>query len=186
LYRKRCPFCGHNHLIRWGYYTRRGLPMFDHIRIQRIRCKSCHRTTNVLPSFLLANKQHTVNVVEDLVTCYINQPDDWQGALDISIDISTAYRYLRALVQQVNDVLPELRKALLSIDPHYCLTEHIDGAPPSVTSKRSILQRFVALAQRLLTAGVRLARDHCSNPTELYPFINYFLATDTKKALLQC
>jgi len=159
--------------------------MSDHIRIQRVRCKGCHRTSNVLPSFLLAHKQHSVSVVDDLVTCYINRPDDWQRALDITIDLSTAYRYLRVLVQQANTVLPELRKVLMDINPHYCLTEHLDGVPPSLTSNRSILQRFVALAQRLLTAGVRLTADCCDDGVTLYPFINYFLATHTHKALLQ-
>lgn len=172
-------------MIRWGYYTRRGLPIVERIRIQRVRCKNCHRTTNVLPSFLLAHKRHAVNVVDDLMTCYINRPNDWQGAPAIAMDLSTAYRYLRVLARQANDVLPELRKALLRINPHYCLTEHIDGAPPSFASKRSLLERFIMLSQRLLTDGVRLARDNCSDSTELYPFINYFLATHTHKALLQ-
>jgi len=172
-------------MIRWGYYTRRGLPISDRIRIQRIRCKSCHHTTNVLPSFLLTNKQHAVNVVDDLVNCYIHRPDDWQRALDITIDLSTAYRYLRMLVQQANIVLPELRKVLMDINPHYCLTEHLDGVPPSLTSKRRILQRFVTLNQRLLAAGVHLVGDRCVDTVTLYPFINYFLANHTKKALLQ-
>jgi transposase-like protein len=185
LYAKRCPFCGHDHLIRWGYYTRRGLPMSDRIRIQRIRCKNCCRTTNVLPSFLLTNKQHSVSVVDDLVTCYINRPDDWQRALDITIDLSTAYRYLRVLVQQANTVLPELRKVLMHINPHYCLTDHIDGIPPPLSSKRSILQRLVSLAQRLLNEGVRLVDDSCVDAVTLYPFINYFLASQTGNALLQ-
>ncbi len=99
-------------MIRWGYYTRHGLPFSNFIRIQRVRCKACHRTTNVLPSFLLAYKQHAVTVVNDLVNSYINRPDDWQGAPDIPVDLSTAYRYLRVLEQQANAALPEMRKTL--------------------------------------------------------------------------
>jgi len=172
-------------MIRWGYYTRRGLPVVCHIRIQRVRCANCHRTTNVLPSFLLAHKQHAVNIIADLVTCYINQPNGWQGNPDIAVDVSTAYRYLRVLGQQANAALPELRKTLLHLHPHYCLTDHIDGIPPALASKRTILQRFLALAQRLLAEGVRLVDDDCGDPVTLYPFINYFLASQTGKALLQ-
>jgi len=66
--------------------------MSQRIRIQRVRCNNCQRTTNVLPSFLLAHKPHAVNVVADLVNCYINQPDDWQQNPDITLDLATAYR----------------------------------------------------------------------------------------------
>jgi len=43
-------------MIRWGYYQRRGEPIASCIRIQRVRCKKCGRTTNVLPCFLLARR----------------------------------------------------------------------------------------------------------------------------------
>ena len=185
LYVKRCPFCGHDHLIRWGYYTRRGQPVAAHIRIQRVRCKNCHRTTNVLPSFLLANKQYAVNVIGDLLNCYINHPNDWHHSPDITIDLSTAYRYLRILTQQANDALPQLRKTLLCIHPYYRLNDHIDGNPASVSERRCILQRFLSLAKHLLKEGVHLIDDSYVDPVTLYPFINYFLANYTGKALLQ-
>ncbi|MBN2011858.1 transposase family protein [candidate division KSB1 bacterium] len=185
LYTKRCPFCGYDHLIRWGYYTRRGLPISAHIRIQRVRCKNCHRTTNVLPSFLLANNQHAVNLIGDLLSCYIKQPNDWHHSPDITMDLSTAYRYLRILTQQANDALPQLRKTLLCIHPQYRLNDHIDGNPVSVSERRCILQRFLSLAKRLLTEGVHLIDDSCVDAVTLFPFINYFLASQTGNALLQ-
>jgi len=185
LYTTRCPFCGHDRLIRWGYYQRQGLPLYNQVKIQRIRCKNCHRTVNVLPSFLLANKKHAVKVVDDLVTCYINHPNDWHHSPDITMDLSTAYRYLRILTQQANDALPQLRKTLLCIHPNYRLNDHIDGNPTSVSERRRILQRFLSLAKRLLTEGVRLIDDSCVDAVTLYPFINYFLASQTGNALLQ-
>lgn len=101
------------------------------------------------------------------------------------MDLSTAYRYLRILTQQANDALPQLRKTLLCIHPNYRLNDHIDGNPTSVSERRRILQRFLSLAKRLLTEGVRLIDDSCVDAVTLYPFINYFLASQTGNALLQ-
>ena len=114
LYLKVCSFCGHNHLIRWGYYERRFFPLMGFIRIQRIRCTKCDHTTNVLPSFLLARKSFQVSVLKKLVTTFINNPDDWHKSNEIKIDISTAYRWLHLLTQQAMECLPILRRALLN------------------------------------------------------------------------
>jgi len=155
------------------------------MRIQRVRCKKCGRTTNVLPSFLLAHKKYAVVVVKQLVMTYINRPKDWKQFLDIDIDLATAYRWLPKLVAQANNSLPHIRKELLKLKPDHPIDDGIDKEPPQLTSTRKILKRFVSLAEQLFKAAVRLVDTKKPNDADSFCFLNYFLATQTGKALLQ-
>ncbi|MFQ5637562.1 MAG: DUF6431 domain-containing protein [bacterium] len=42
------------------------------IRIQRVRCKGCGRTKQVLPAFLLAKKHHLTSVLSTLALAHID------------------------------------------------------------------------------------------------------------------
>lgn len=185
LYLRCCPYCRHHHLIRWGYYQRQGKPLVNTIAIQRVRCKRCGRTTNVLPSFLLAYRSFAVRAAEQLVTTYINHPDDWPQALKLMIELSTAYRWLRRLSQQANRSLADIRKALVQLKPHDPLIQPLKGPAGAVISQRDPLQQFIRLAQQLFQAAVRLIDPQTSDRSELFCFLNYFLATQTGQALLQ-
>jgi transposase-like protein len=185
LYLTCCPYCRHDRLIRWGYYQRQGKPLLDAIRIQRIRCQKCGRTSAILPSFLLAYRSFAVAAAQQLLMTYINHPDDWQQALKLMIELSTAYHWLRRLRQQANRSLADIRTALLNLKPDYPLTKHINGKPVSLTSNRELLTRFVTLAQQLFQAAVRLNGNKLPEFTDSCCFLNYFLATQTGKALLQ-
>lgn len=139
----------------------------------------------MLPSFLLAFRKYAVAAVKQLVTTYINRPDDWKQVLDINIELTTAYRWLRILVKQANNTLPDIRKALLKLKPDHPIADGIDKEPPQLTSTRKILKRFVCLAEQLFKAAVRLLDDKKPNDADSFCFLNYFLATQTGKALLQ-
>jgi len=168
-------------LIRWGYYGRQALPSEKSMQIQRVRCKKCGRTTNVLPSFLLVRKSYSVKALKKLVLTFIKHPDDWNKILDISIDLATAYRWLKVLAQQARKSLPEIRKEILNIQPDYPLRDY-----PSepVLSNRIIIRRFLAAARQLFQAAVRLVDKKEANDDALFCFLNYFLAKHTGKALL--
>lgn len=172
-------------MIRWGYYKRRELPVISYIHIQRVRCKKCGRTTNVLPCFLLAQKSFAVAVAKDLVTTFINHPQDWTQILNIDIDLATAYRWLRIITQQANQAMPEIRKALLKLKPGYQLTDQLNGKPTPLNSRTKLLQRFIVLAEKLHTEAVRLVDKNKPVSTDCFCFLNYFLANRTGKALLQ-
>lgn len=172
-------------MIRWGYYKRRGLPVTSRILIQRVYCKKCGRTTNVLPCFLLTQKSFTVAVVKELVTTFINHPQDWKQILDIDIDLATAYRWLRILTQQANEAMPAIRKALLTLKPGYKLIDQLDGTPVSLTHRRNVLHRLVCLVKKLHWQAVRLVGKNKSIASDYFCFLNYFLAHHTGKALLQ-
>lgn len=185
LYLTCCPYCRHDRLIRWGYYQRQGKPLLNAIRIQRVRCKKCGRTSGVLPSFLLAYRSFAVAAAEQLLITYINHPDDWQQALKLMIELSTAYRWLRRLSQQANRSLADIRTALLNLKPDYPLNKQIKGQPASLTSHRELLIRFVTLSQQLFQAAVRLNSNKQPLSTNSFCFLNYFLAIQTGTALLQ-
>ena len=155
------------------------------IHIQRVRCQKCGRTSAVLPSFLLAYRSFAVAAAQQLLSTYINHPDNWQPALKLMIELSTAYRWLRRLSQQANRSLTDIRAALLNLKPDYPLNKHINGKAASVISNRELLIRFVMLAQQLFQAAVRLNGNKQAGFTDSYCFLNYFLATQTGKALLQ-
>lgn len=153
LYLTLCPYCGHDHLIRWGYYQRQGLPQIKNILIQRVRCTGCGRTTNVLPSFLLAYKYFAVALAKKLLLLLREHPDNWQQALTPIIDMSTAYRWLRRFIRQANTSLPAIRAALLELVPETCPSRHQSLA---VRSPPALVTRFISLSQQLFQASVRL------------------------------
>ena len=154
------------------------------IRIQRIRCTHCGHTTNVLPSFLLAQKHYTVATLKDLVALFIACPHGWSGSPEITVDISTAYRWLRILTEQACQALPAIRKALLHLAPEHPLMDSADTHPEPVGSRSVVLRRLVCLAERLFEAAVRLAGNNDSHCSDCYCFLNHFLAHTTGKALL--
>lgn len=184
LYLKVCQFCSHNHLIRWGYYKRWSLPLSGFIRIQRIRCTKCGHTTNVLPSFLLARRGFQVSVLKELVTTFINHPDDWHKSPEIIIDISTAYRWLRLLAQQAMECLPVLRKALLNIKPDHPVMDTTDAQPKGKNITPIIFKRLLSLSAQLFKAAVCLVDKNNPQNEDLFCFLNYFLTKKTGKALL--
>ena len=156
------------------------------IGIQRVRCKRCGRTTNVLPSFLLAYRSFAVSAAEQLVTTYINHPDNWQQALKLMIDLATAYRWLRRLSAQANSRLPDIRKTLLKLNANCQFAQQLPGKVAAVSSQRDLLHRFITLTQQLFKAVLRLAKPKIVADADVFSFLNYFLATQTGKALLQC
>ncbi len=187
LYLNLCPFCGHTHLIRWGYYYRHGLPLFsDVIKIQRIRCKRCKRTTNVLPSFLLAHRTYHVDALKELVTKLIDNPYSWHKTLKLTIDIdlATAYRWLGIFKKQIIASLPEIRKTLLKFKPDVKIKHDYDGKPVEFAPIEHLIQRFLYFSEKLLKALVRLVDENPVPFTNVYCFLNYFLARNTGKALL--
>jgi len=168
-------------MIRWGYYTRQALPLSKSFRIQRVRCKHCGRTTNVLPSFLLAHKSHSVKASEEVILSFVNDPDNWKRFLDSSIDLSKAYRWLRIMVKQANEALPDIRKELLKLVPEHRV---MDPKPEPISSNRIILKRFLTLGKQLFKVAVRLVDEKEPPEGELFSFLNYFLAKQTGKPLL--
>ena len=172
-------------MIRWGYYQRQGLPLVTRINIQRVRCKRCGRTTNVLPSFLLADRSYAVVAVAQLVALYLHQADRWKQSLKLMIELSTANRWLRRLAEQATTSLPDIRTALLNLKPGYQLAGQLNGKPASLTSTRDLLQRFITLSEQLFQAVVRLVDPKTPVNRDPFGFLNYFLAIQTGRALLQ-
>lgn len=182
LYLEKCPFCNHTHLIRWGYYERQWLPSQEPIRVQRIRCTHCLRTTHVLPSFLLFRKSSQVLMLEKLVTVYINHEGDWKKSPEIVMDISTAYRWLRRFGDQVKASMPVLRAAFVEIDPLHRVrgpSEGQAGMCPDI-----LFRRFLDLAEQLARSAVHLVEDNDDKKPDIYFFLNYFLWQKTTKPLL--
>jgi hypothetical protein len=139
----------------------------------------------VLPSFLLPHKSYAVAALKELIITYLNHPDDWHQALKMMIDLSTAYRWLRRLSQQANQSLADIRTALLNLKPAYSLDTQINGKPASLMSNRELLIRFITLSQQLFQAAVRLNGNKQPWFSDSCCFVNYFLVTQTGKALLQ-
>jgi hypothetical protein len=139
----------------------------------------------VLPCFLLAQKSYAVAVVKELVKTFINHPQDWKQLFDIDIDLATAYHWLLILTRQANQAMPEIRKALLKLKPGYKLIDQLNGKPAPLTPRTKLLQRFIFLVQKLHTEAVRLVGKNKPISSDYFCFLNYFLADNTGKALLQ-
>jgi len=156
------------------------------IKIQRIRCKRCKRTTNVLPSFLLAHRTYHVDALKELVTKLIDNPYSWHKTLKLTIDIdlATAYRWLGIFKKQIIASLPEIRKTLLKFKPDVKIKHDYDGKPVEFAPIEHLIQRFLYFSEKLLKALVRLVDENPVPFTNVYCFLNYFLARNTGKALL--
>jgi hypothetical protein len=175
-YLKSCPYCHHDHLIRWGYYERRGIPFIDEILIQRVRCTNCLCTTNVLPSFLLANKSYSVNDLQALLLSFISNPDDWKKSPDIPFDLSTAYRWLRIIRTQAMDIMPDIREELLKLKPaHQLFSGKIHSKTPARTVKLlSICSHFIPFTVPFASLPPLLLHYQHSLPRFLSPDSLYF------------
>jgi transposase-like protein len=70
---RRCPFCGDNQTIRWGYYTRR--PWFfegrQQVQVQRHQCKRCGRTYSEESALLIRGSWYARGVHRSAI-------DHWQ------------------------------------------------------------------------------------------------------------
>jgi len=106
---------------------------------------------------------------------------NWKQLLDISLDLSTAYRWLRAINRQALEALPDIRKELLRLVPEHPLKDRQLEPTPSTPI---VLNRFLALSRRLFKAAVRLAEPKKLPNKDLFCFLNFFLAQQTGKPLL--
>lgn len=123
-------------------------------------------------------------MLKELVTIFINNPDDWHKSNEIKIDISAAYRWLRLLAQQAMECLPILRRALLNIKPEHPVMDTTDAQPEGKTDTQIIFKRFLSLSAQLFKAAVCLVDKNNPKNEDLFCFLNYFLTKETGNALL--
>ena len=171
-------------MIRWGYYIRRGLPELKEIRIQRIRCKHCGRTTNILPAFLLAQKSYSVYTSKHLLNLVLNNRHNWKELFDLPLDISTAYRWLRYFRKQIIKSLPTIRKTLIELIHDIPFIDETEGKPLGFTSDHTLFNRFLKISNALLTEAVHLVGEKSHQKRDLFCFLNFFLYQQTGKSLL--
>ena len=181
IYLKVCPFCGHHHLIRWGFYKRQWLPFEGLVKIQRLRCTLCLGSINVLPSFLLPHSGYCVHALKTLITTFMNHHDIWKESPEIEMDMSTAYRWRRLFAAQALQSLPAMRQALLEIKPSQPIRGPSDGQPITL---KIFFKRYLRIAKWLARAAVRLTEGKGYKNPDLFCFLNHFLWQKTGKGLL--
>jgi hypothetical protein len=152
-------------------------------KIQRIRCKVCGRTTNLLPSFLLAQKSFQVCVFEEVVNLLINHSQDWKKRPRLPVDISKIYLWLRRFKEQVHESLPLLREKLLTLKPNTPIKTQ--SVPTGLVSEIELFQQFLNVAQLLHQTTISLLKPQPPEDANVFSFLNYFLAQHTGKALLE-
>ena len=171
-------------MIRWGYYNRRGLPQLKEIRIQRIRCKRCGKTTNVLPEFLLAGKSHSVYPFKHLLYLFLNNKHDWKNLYNLPFDISTAYRWLRYFRKQIIQSLPYIRKTVIELKHDILFRDETEGKPLRFTSNHTLFSRFLKITNTIFAEAVRLVEEKSHQERDFFCFLNSFLYQQTGKSLL--
>lgn len=84
-----CPHCHSNDYIRWGFYERNVIFISNNqlcsklLKIQRIRCKGCHKTHALMPDKIIPYKQFNLKVIIDSLISYIK---DKKALYNINID----------------------------------------------------------------------------------------------------
>lgn len=158
------------------------------MRIQRIRCKKCGRTEQVLPAFLLGRRHHPISVLTELAQTHI----ETQGSLaqtylqtpEAPIALCTFYRWTNALLRQLNSGLPLLQSTLLNLEPASSLYLSRDGPENGAETLRRYLKQTLAITLQLAEAAVRLNPRFEPELTEPFLLLNGFLHEVTGKALL--
>jgi hypothetical protein len=157
--------------------------MSEKQQIQRVRCKVCGRTTNLLPSFLLAQKSFQVCEFEKVINLILNHSQDWKKLPSLPVDISTSYLWLRRFKEQVHESLPLLREKLLTLKPNTPVKTQ--SVPTGLMSDVELLQQFLNVAQLLHQTTISLLKPQPPEDANVFSFLNYFLAQNTGKALLE-
>jgi len=152
------------------------------LRIQRIYCKNCKRTTNVLPCFALAFKPFFTFALEQLVNTIIENHKDWRKWLDSSIELSTAYKWLKQLKPQIQTTLPTIREKILTLKPNTVVISESTVLPMTEISE---LESFVRYAQQLQQLAISLSENDLPSATNLFCFLNVFVYQQTGKPLLR-
>jgi len=112
----------------------------------------------------------------------MNHPATWKESPEIEMDMSTAYRWLRLFADQALESLPILRQSLLEIKPSHPIRGPSDGKPGIAID--ILFKRYLAIAEQLASAAVRLAEGKNYKNPDLFCFLNHFLWQKTGKALL--
>jgi len=102
-----CPICNGKEVIRNGHYTRNVRTLWEKIsiRVQRLFCKSCNRSFNLLPCFVLPFKHWSLEVLEEIYeSVLLKNKSVTKALLEISLGgypyspgFSTLYRMLQQL-----------------------------------------------------------------------------------------
>jgi len=156
--------------------------MTEKQKIQRIFCKTCDRTTHLLPSFLLYHKSFMVSALEALIRLRLNQPTDWIKSPELKMELSKAYAWLRQLKKQIDVCLPLLREKLLTLQPDAPV--RTQSVPGGLIRDVELIQQFMDVAQSLHQTTISLI-NKSPEACDLFSFLNYFLAQNTGKALLE-
>jgi hypothetical protein len=134
-----------------------------------------------LPSFLLARRSHSVTCLKTVIHALINNGKDWKKSPDVLVDLSTAYRWLRILRMQIVARLPAIRKTLLHMAPE---TDGFDVKTKTLLSDPVLFKRFLDVGEQLYRAAVCLADAPVDSNTDIFNFLNFFLANHTGHPLL--
>lgn len=97
------------------------------------------------------------------------------------VDLSTAYRWLRILRLQIISMLPAIRKTLLHMAPE---TSALHAKTKTFLSDPVLFKRFLDVGEQLYKAAVRLADAKEALKTDLFSFLNFFLANNIGHPLL--
>lgn len=97
------------------------------------------------------------------------------------VDLSTAYRWLRILRLQILSMLPAIRKTLLHMAPE---TIGFDAKTETLLSDPVLFKRFLDVGEQLYKTAVCLADAKEDTKTELFNFLNFFLAKNLGHPLL--
>lgn len=169
-----CPCCGEPSLIRWGYYWRQCLE--EAIRIQRVRCKACLKTSSILPSFLLPYKRVPVSLLQKLILQYACTEQSlsgvWAQAPEAPSCLTTLERWVRALAQTLSRCTPIIVTEILSLNPHSPVAELTH--PPAETQKGK-LQNMLLLCQYLYAESRHIWGGLIYEPDRLFEFVSLFL-----------
>ena len=171
-----CPCCGEPSLIRWGYYCRQGFCKEGQIRIQRVRCKTCLKTSSILPSFLLPYKRVPLSILQNLILEYTCTEESlsgvWAQTPDAPACLTTLQRWITVLVQAISCWIPLIFREILSLNPSSPVTEM--PSPPPHTQKDT-LRSFLFLCQHLYAESKHISNGLIYEPDRLFEFISLWL-----------
>jgi len=172
-----CPCCGHEKLIRWGFFRRLSFSIEKTIRIQRVRCKKCHKTSSLVPTFLVPYKSVSMFIIQDFVNSYVytdNSIAQICNDSQVTKELDTLYRWMKNLIHNARQYTPFFLSHLLHLNSESAVPELI-ALIAHQSNRKAQLLAFIAAADYLLQESHSLLLFHTFSQHRILEFISYLL-----------
>lgn len=169
---KECRHCKGKEIIKWGYYIRKckSEEGVRRIPIRRFFCKSCKKTFNYLPPFLIPYKQYDIAVLRGSLKNIFEKGVSYLKSTTGLLDVSTVVRYAKHYLRRSGAIVRKIKEAVLNWAPGYSFEKDprlIEGA----ATRRKQVKQALILSETLIQLAFSDRRHINIDPLNMLHFV---------------